>query len=85
MRSTNDVEIRALEFQYRCNKSENLAACLNTLTPYPYTYIFRYLRIMEIPIEIPSAVFLIGDPRLAAAPFDSHDDAFGKALKQICM
>jgi len=38
MRSADDVEIRASEFQYRRNKSENLSAYLNTSTPYPHVY-----------------------------------------------
>lgn len=39
MRSADDVEIRALEFQYGRNKSGNLAAYLNTLTLYPRVHL----------------------------------------------
>lgn len=39
MRSAEDVEISAVEFQYGRNKSENLAAYLNTLTLYPQVHL----------------------------------------------
>jgi len=39
IRSAEDVETRAVEFQYGRNKSNNLAAYLNTLVLYPQVHL----------------------------------------------